>query len=259
MSESSARFVWHELMTSDAAAATAFYTAVLGWSTTAGAMPEFGYTLASAGDIQVAGLMNLPPDAVAAGARPGWLGYVAVSDVDAQAAAAQAAGGTICHPPTDIPHVGRFATIADPHGAVVCLFKGSGSDEAPVSDPDAPGNIGWNELYTDDLDVAWAFYAGLFGWVKDEAIDMGPMGVYQLFAPGAGLPATGGMMKRPAEVPRACWLTYFNVVGLDAAIGRVRSAGGQVITEPMQVPGGSWVATCFDPQGAAFALVGPQR
>ena len=259
MPQSPARFVWHELMTSDASAATVFYTAVLGWTTAAGAMPELDYTLASASDTQVAGLMNLPPDAVAAGARPGWLGYVAVSDVDAKAAAAQAAGGTVCHPPTDIPGVGRFATIADPHGAVLCLFKGSGSDEAPVSTEGAPGTVGWNELYNDDLDAAWAFYAGLFGWAKDEAIDMGPMGVYQLFTPGPGLPAIGGMMKRPPEVPAACWLHYFNVAALDAAIGRVRGAGGQVLTEPMQVPGGSWIATCFDPQGAAFALVSPQR
>jgi len=259
MTPTAARFVWHELMTSDAKAAAAFYTAVLGWTTKSGAMPEFDYTLASAGGTEVAGLMDLTPDAVAAGAPLAWLGYVAVSDVDAKAAAAQAAGGTVCHPPTDIPQVGRFATIADPHGAVVCLFKGSGSDEAPVSDPAAPGNIGWNELYTDDLAAAWAFYSGLFTWTKHTAIDMGPMGVYQLFTPGPGLPPTGGMMKRPPDVPRACWLHYFNVAALDAAIGRVRDAGGQVLTEPMQVPGGSWVVTCLDPQGAAFALVGPQR
>jgi hypothetical protein len=69
----------------------------------------------------------------------------------------------------------------------------------------------------------------------------------------------GGMMRRPPEVPRPCWLTYFNVAALDAAIDRVRGAGGQALTEPMQVPGGSWVATCLDPQGVAFALVAPGR
>ena len=49
MTPTAARFVWHELMTSDAKAAAAFYTAVLGWTTKSGAMPEFDYTLASAG------------------------------------------------------------------------------------------------------------------------------------------------------------------------------------------------------------------
>ena len=259
MTPTASRFVWHELMTSDATAATAFYSAVLGWTTSVVPMPDGDYTLAEAGGTQIAGLMKLPAAAVAAGGRPGWCGYVAVADVDAKAAAAQAAGGTVCHPPTDIPGVGRFATIADPHGAVVCLFKGSGSDEAPVSTAGAPGTVGWNELYANDLDAAWAFYSGLFGWVKDTAVDMGPMGVYQLFAPAAGLPAVGGMMKRPPEVPVACWLHYFNVAAVDTAAGRVCTGGGQVLTDPMQVPGGSWIVQCQDPQGAMFALVGPQR
>lgn len=259
MSQHAARFVWHELMTTDAHAASTFYTAVLGWDTSVEKMPQGDYILAAAGGTQVAGLMDIPPNAAAGGARPAWVGYVAVADVDAKAAEAASRGGRICHPATDIPHVGRFATIADPHGAVVCLFRGSGSDEAPVSHPDAPGNIGWNELYTDDLDAAWAFYGGLVGWAKGDAIDMGPMGTYQLFSAAPGLPPTGGMMRRPAEVPAACWLHYFNVEAVDAAIGRVRAAGGQVHGEPMQVPGGSWVVTCQDPQGAAFALVAMAR
>jgi hypothetical protein len=259
MSQHAARFVWHELMTTDAHAAAAFYGAVLGWTIDVEKMPQGDYILGAAGGTQVVGLMSIPPQAAAGGARPAWTGYVAVPDVDAKAAEAAAAGATVCHPPMDIPHVGRFATIADPQGAMVCLFKGSGSDAAPVSDPDAPGNIGWNELYADDLDAAWAFYSSLVGWAKDEAIDMGPMGTYQLFAPAAGLPAMGGMMRRPPEVPRSCWLHYFNVPGLDAAIGRVLAGGGRVVMEPMQVPGGSWVVTCFDPQGAAFALVAMAR
>jgi predicted enzyme related to lactoylglutathione lyase len=32
-----------------------------------------------------------------------------------------------------------------------------------------------------------------------------------------------------------------------------------VLNGPMQVPGGSWIVQCADPQGAAFALVGPTR
>jgi hypothetical protein len=254
-----ARFVWHELMTPDAAAAARFYSAVLGWTTTVESMHQGDYILGAAGGTQVVGMMDLTPDAVAAGAPAGWMGYVAVADVDAKAAEAEAAGGRICHPAFDIPGVGRFATVADRDGVPICLFKGSGSDEAPVSDPDAPGNIGWNELVTEDLDAAWAFHGGLFGWVKGEAIDMGPMGTYQLFSAAPGLPPMGGMMRRPPEVPRPGWLTYFNVAALDAATDRVRGAGGQVINAPMQVPGGSWVVSCIDPQGVAFALVGPQR
>ena len=252
-------FVWHELMTTDASAATAFYTAVLGWTTAVEKLPGGDYTLAIAGGTQVAGLMALPAAAAAAGNRPGWTGYVDVPDVDAKVAALQAAGGTVCHPATDIPGVGRFATVADPHGAVFCLFNGRGSDAPPVSTPGAPGTVGWNELMAGDLASAWDFYAGLLGWVKDTAVDMGPMGTYQLFAPAPGMPAIGGMMTRPPEMPVACWLHYFNTEAIDAAAARVTAAGGQVVNGPMEVPGGSWVVNCMDPQGAAFALVAPSR
>src|SRR5437762_7475495 len=38
----------------------------------------------------------------------------------------------------------------------------------------------------------------------------------------------------------------------------IPSGGGQVLNGPHQVPGGSWIIQCFDPQGAMFALVGPK-
>ena len=259
MPNAPAIFVWHELMTSDAPAATAFYQHVVGWSVEASSTPGMDYTLLSAGGTQVAGLMPLPADAVAAGAPPAWVGYVAVPDVDATAAAWQAAGGKVCHPASDIPEVGRFATVADPHGAVLCLFNGSGSDEPPVSQPGTPGTFGWNELYAGSLDAAWPIYSGVLGWAKDMAIDMGPMGTYQLFAAAPGMPALGGMMTRPPEMPTACWEYYINVDAIDAAAGRVRAAGGQVLNGPMQVPGGSWIVNCLDPQGARFSLVAPGR
>lgn len=259
MSQTPAIFVWHELMTSDAAAATAFYQQVVGWVPTPGGMPDLDYTLLEAGGTQVAGLMALPAAAAAAGAQPCWMGYVAVSDVDTKVAALQAAGGAVHHPPADIPGVGRFATVADPHGAVVCLFKGSGSDEPPLSTPGAPGSFAWNELLADDLDSAWAFYSSLLGWTRDTAIDMGPLGTYQLFAAAAGQPAIGGMMTRTPDVPAARWEHYIAVPAIDAAADRVRAAGGQVLMGPMEVPGGSWVINCLDPQGARFSLVAPGR
>ena len=40
---------------------------------------------------------------------------------------------------------------------------------------------------------------------------------------------------------------------------RVKKAGGQILNGPMEVPGGSWIAQCLDPQGAMFAMVAPGR
>ena len=259
MSNHASQFVWYELMTSDAPAASAFYQRVIGWAAADAGMPGMAYTLLSAGPAQVAGLMALPAEAAAGGARPGWTGYVAVADVDAKLASAVQAGATVCHSATDIPGVGRFATLADPHGAVFCLFKGQEGDTPPVTAPGTPGTVGWHELYADSLDSAWGFYSTLFGWTKDEGIDMGPMGIYQLFAPAAGAPAIGGMMTRPPFVPQACWQYYINVEAIDAAAARATAAGGQITNGPMEVPGGSWVVNCLDPQGAAFSMVAPKR
>jgi len=252
-------FVWYELMTSDATAAEAFYRSVIGWKTADAGMPGMKYTLLSAGETAIAGLMDLPAEACAAGARPGWLGYVAVDDVDARLDRLLQAGGAVHQPAQDIPGVGRFATVADPQGAAFCLFKGSSDEQAPQPAEGTPGTMGWHELYAGDLASAWPFYASLFGWTQDEAIDMGKMGVYQMFAVGTGSPAIGGMMTCPPELPMPCWLYYVNVEAIDAAAARATAAGGQVVSGPMEVPGGSWIVQCLDPQGAMFAMVSPKR
>jgi hypothetical protein len=50
------------------------------------------------------------------------------------------------------------------------------------------------------------------------------------------------------------WLYYTMVDDIDEAVERVRGSGGQVMNGPMEVPGGSMIAQCMDPQGAMFAL-----
>jgi predicted enzyme related to lactoylglutathione lyase len=224
MSKTHGKFVWYDVMTSDCKSAESFYGHVVGWTAKDSGMPNGGYTLFSMGETMVGGLMPIPPDACA---------------------------------PADIPGIGRFAVVADPHGATFILFRGT-SDQAPLVAPGTPGHIGWHELHAGNGEAAFAFYSGLFGWTKAEAVDMGAMGVYQTFAINGG-PAVGGMMTKMPQTPGPFWLYYFNVDAVDAAMGRVTDGGGQIIHGPMQVPGGSFIAHCLDPQGAIFAIVGPRR
>ena len=257
MSAYEGKFVWYELMTSDARAAEAFYAAAIGWQAKDAGMPGQSYTLFSAGPAMVGGLMGLPQDARARGVGPCWTGYVAVADVDAMARRVTDAGGSVHRAPDDIPGIGRFAVVADPQGAVFMLFRGQGEPPPAPPGPGVPGHVGWHELHTTDREAGFAFYAGLFGWTRSEAVDMGPMGIYQTWA--AAGPAIGGMFTKGPGMPGPFWLFYFNVAAIDAAIARVAQAGGKVAHGPMQVPGGSWIAQCFDPQGAMFAMVAPQR
>jgi uncharacterized protein len=249
-------FVWYELMTSDMDAAEAFYREVVGWGAQDWGQPEMRYKIMSAGERPVAGLMPLPAEFKQAGGRPAWVGYIGVEDVDAATERLREAGGTVHRAPADIPEVGRFSVVADPQGALFMLFTPSRGENAPAS-PMTPGHVGWHELYAADGESAFAFYAGQFGWTKDQAMDMGPMGTYQLFA--AGSHAIGGMMTKPAQMPVPAWLYYFVVPGIDAAAARVKESGGQVLNGPMEVPGGAWIIQCMDPQGAMFALVAARR
>jgi uncharacterized protein len=48
------------------------------------------------------------------------------------------------------------------------------------------------------------------------------------------------------------------VPSVNAARAAVEAGGGKVLNGPHQVPGGSWILTATDPQGAPFGLVGPE-
>jgi predicted enzyme related to lactoylglutathione lyase len=255
MSSLHGRFCWYELMTTDNKAAEAFYGKVVGWRPQDMDGPHGTYTILSAGEAPMGGLMTLPSEACAAGAKPGWSGYVAVDDVDDYAARVTSAGGTVLRAPADIPGIARFAVVADPHGAVFNLIKGFSDAPPKLPAPGTPGQTGWRELYAGDGESAFAFYSKLFGWTKAAAHDMGPMGIYQLFSIDGEM--AGGMMTKPKEVPTPRWLYYFNVDDIDAATARVTQNGGKILHGPMEVPGGSWIVQCMDPQGALFALLEP--
>jgi len=244
-------FCWYELMTTDRKAAAAFYESVVGWRAHETDLPGMPYTLLSVGAADVAGMMDLSEEACKAGARPGWIGYIAVDNVDTYSKRVTEAGGSVHRPPADIPNVGRFAVVADPHGAAFVLFTPGGTPAARP-EPRSPGTVAWHELMAGDGASAFAFYSGLFGWSKSQAMDMGPMGTYQLF--NAGKEDIGGIMTKMPEIRAPFWTYYVVVEAIDAATARVQDKGGKVLNGPMQVPGGSWIVQCLDPQGAMFAL-----
>lgn len=255
MTDHQGLFIWYELITTDPEGAKAFYADVVGWTTSDMDMGGMIYTIVEAGGQGVGGLMLIPPEAKAMGAPPCWTGYVAVDDCDAAAAKATSLGGSVMKAPADIPGVGRFAIVADPHGAAFAIMTPAPMETERARPPmRTPGQASWHELYAGDLDQAWAFYSALFGWRKDEAMDMGPMGTYQLFANQDGV--VGAMMKAADGGPKPTWNFYFQVGDIDAAAARVKAGGGQILSGPMEVPGEDWVFQGRDPHGASFALVG---
>jgi predicted enzyme related to lactoylglutathione lyase len=250
------RFVWYELMTTDMAASKVFYASVVGWGAQDASTPRIAYTLFTAGKAFVSGLLGLSEDARKMGAMPRWVGYVGVDDVDAAVDQVKRRGGAVHLPPTDFADLSRFSIVADPQMASLALIKWLRPNPQQAASLGKPGRVGWHELHSTDSEKAFAFYGELFDWQKADA-DAGPLGTYQLFS--AGGQTIGGMFTKPATVPIPFWLYYFNVGDIDVAAERVRAGGGHVIEGPLELPGGSWIARCMDPQGAMFALEGKRN
>jgi uncharacterized protein len=256
MPEQTGDFIWYELLTSDAAAAERFYGEVVGWSFHD---PDgSGYVHISASpDQQIGGLVQLTPEMQQGGARPGWLGYVHVADVDAEAAAWERAGGRVQMPAMDIPNVGRIALLADPQGVPLYVMTPAaeleeGGDSAAFSTTEAR-HVRWNELDTPEDARALAFYGERFGWTKLGAMPMGEMGDYTFIAAnGVGI---GAVMRSS----NPSWRYYIGVDDIDRAAAAVEGGGGAVLDGPHEIPGGDFSLHGRDPQGAAFGLVGPRK
>jgi uncharacterized protein len=256
MVEYHGRFVWYELMTTDAAAAAAFYAKVMGWGTQDASAPGQPYTLFTVGRASACGVMGLPEESRRMGAMPRWLGYIGVNDVDVATDRTRRLGGTVRIPPTDVPEISRFAVVADPQTAPLALVKWRRPDQHPLVERGEPRRVGWHELLAADAEKAFAFYGELFGWQK-ASVDADPLGTYQRFSVAGQ--TVGGIYTKPPTAREAFWLFYFNIGDIDAGVERVRAGGGQILEGPFEMPGGHCIARCTDPQGAMFALEGRRK
>jgi predicted enzyme related to lactoylglutathione lyase len=241
------RFVWQELMTDDTAAASAFYTKLLGWHAK-GSGGDPAYTEFLAGGTPVGGVWKTPE-----GAKSMWMPYIGVDHVDQSVKEIEGLGGKVIRPANDIPQVGRFAVVSDPLGGVFAVFTSSTPGMGPPSAPFKPGEFSWNELATTDPEAAISFYSKAFGWEALFRHDMGPMGTYLIF--GADGVQYGGMFKMgPHHGAHPFWLPYAAVADADASAKLVTAAGGRIVNGPMDVPGEGRIAQLMDPGGVLFAI-----
>ncbi|HET9811228.1 MAG TPA: VOC family protein [Sphingomicrobium sp.] len=252
-------FIWYELMTPDPEGAKMFYDAVVGWTVGEPIAGPVEYRMIGRSDGgNAGGMLRLTDDMARHGARPIWLGYIHVEDVDKAVSTTEAAGGKVYMTASDIPYVGRIAMVSDPQGASFYLMKptppaGNPDATSDVFSPDQPQRVSWNELNTSDPDAARSFYGEMFGWTSDDFMPMGELGEYRFWQHhGVPLGAVCGLMGQ--SQPK--WRYYFRVPSIARAKDAVAQAGGKVTNGPHEVPGGDYVVIGIDPQGAEFALVG---
>jgi hypothetical protein len=252
-------FIWYELITPDPVAAKTFYDAVVGWTIESQPSGQMDYRMIGRSDGgNAGGVMRLTDEMKSHGARPIWLGYINVDDVDRSVASIEQAGGKVLMAAFDIPGIGRIALVSDPQGAPFYVMKpippaDKPNEKSDVFSPSAEQRIGWNELSTTDPVAARRFYGDQFGWDSGEFMDMGEMGEYRfLDQNGERIGALCGSM--PGREPK--WRYYFRVPSISAAKAAAEQNGGTIAMGPHQVPTGDWVLIGVDPQGAEFALVG---
>jgi uncharacterized protein len=241
------RFVWHDHMSGDPAAASSFYSGLLGWEIEVWKPGEMDYPMIKVGEAQHGGF-----GPAQGGAPAHWLGHVAVEDADEAAARAEAAGGRVVAPAMDIPEVGRMVVVADPQGAILSLFTPADSNWTP-----AEGVFVWDELMTTDVEGAKGFYREVVGW-ESRDMDMGNSFMYTLFSSGGEDRA--GCMPVPPEaqgMPPA-WLTYLGVEDVDATVEKAKSLGSSMVfMEPTDVMTVGRLAVIADAAGAGVGLFRP--
>lgn len=239
-------FSWVDLATDDVPGAIAFYTALFGWEAEAEDAGDGGsYTTCRHDGARVGGIAELSS---AAGVPPSWTSYVTVADAAAATARAVELGAAVRAEPFDVLDAGRMAVLADPQGAAFAVWEPRARIGAErVNDI---GCLCMNELATNDLDGARAFYEGLFGW-RTEVADTGPGGPPMVFAyNGETLNASfsAGQEGAPSH-----WRPYFTVASTEETVAHVRELGGTVEVEPLELPDGS-IALVLDPRGALFGV-----
>lgn len=113
----------------------------------------------------------------------------------------------------------------------------------------------WYELLTKDVMRATSFYSGLIGW---QVVDAEMPGMdYHLAM--QGLAAIGGLMPLTDEMCEAgampCWLPYFGVDDVDAAVAKAISGGAEVQLPAFDVPDVGRMAMLMHPHVGAFYVM----
>jgi uncharacterized protein len=229
------RFIRYELRTLDLDPAREFYTDLFGadlWGP----------------DVRIA---RLPEQAIARGARPHWLGYLGVGDVEGTAERLVALGGQRLGPTMKSPS-SSFAIVRDPFGAVLAV---SSEVEPPRAEV-----VASHVLHTSDHEGAFGAYSTLFGWAPRDLLDLGAdEGLHLGFAWDAH-GSRAGSVSNAARSPRVHphWLFFFRAPNVDEGLALVRARGGLALA-PQRTPEGDRVAACDDPQGAAFGMFERRR
>jgi uncharacterized glyoxalase superfamily protein PhnB len=165
----------------------------------------------------------------------------AVADLDGARQAILAGGGTVDE--VEEFDFGTLRGATDAQGTSFGIFQPNPGQPRPELNGSGPGELSYITYEVTDSAAFRAFYSRVLFWTFEPGRIADGWQVQQTH-PMAGV---AGGSAAPVTVP------MWTVEDVDAAVARVREAGGAVIDEPSQQPYGK-TAQCTDDQGSRFYL-----
>jgi uncharacterized protein len=241
------KFVWADLVTDDILAAQKFYTALFGWQ-----FHDYGgYFIGRHDDRPLCGMFQRPRPADQ-NAKPRWLGYISVANVERAQAAVTKAGGRVLAPPQKMPKRGEQAVFADAEGALFGVIKSSSGD--PADFLAEPGDWIWIQLLSRDSRKAAEFYRAVGGYEIIENTKSNKLSDYVLVSEGYAR-ATVSTIRTEDEKVRPTWLPFVRVRNVSESVAKAKQLGGKGLIEPKPELFDGKVALISDPTGAAIGLL----
>lgn len=207
--------------------AAAFYGHVLGWVFEPG-----GHHVTNT--VQHIGVYPMP-------GLPTLFCCYAVADLDATERDIVARGGVAGDRQTT--EFGTVLDATDPGGTAFAVYQPSTRIPRPAVNGAGPGELSYLTYEVPDATAFKDFYGQVLSWTFE------PGRVDDGWAIEGCRPMSGMAGSSPAATTVPMW----TVTDIDAAVGRVRAAGGTVPKEPSQQPYGL-MAECTDDQGTRFYL-----
>ena len=243
------KLVWADLFTTDADAATKFYTNLLGWTAEPIEHKGRSYIVFSNNGKPVAGLA---PRHEKNGNKPArWVGYFSVPDINAAVTAVTQNGGKVHAAPRKFPDRGIQAIVADRDGNPIGLLQSSSGDAAE-GEPQ-PGDWNWFELYVRNPQDTANFYKSAIGFDVAPETRTDRKSDFVLKSNDTN---RGGIASMPeGDDVKPSWLGVIRVADLDQTLAKVPSLGGEVLVAPRSVEYGSRFAIILDSTGGTVGLV----
>lgn len=213
--------------TPDAARAAAFYGHVLGW-----VYDPASHMVTNTG--QRIGIFSAP-------GRTTLFCCYAVTDLDGARESILAGGGTV----DDVVEFdfGSVLGATDPQGVEFAVYRPTPGQPRPPLNGGGPGELSYITYEVPDTAAFKAFYSRVLFWTFE------PGRVEDGWQVASAHPMAGAAGGSPSAVTVPMW----TVPDIDAAVTRVREAGGSVVEEPSRQSYGM-SAQCTDDQGTRFYL-----